>query len=926
MSFDHGSNVVNRIKDELLESAGTRVGKSLDEVLRIIPDAVFLRTTRFIMEFLQNAEDACMEINNENGVFKIHLNDHRIKIVHNGKPFDEKDLESLCAIGSSKKPEKGYIGYLGIGFKSVFKVSDKVYVISGPLRFKFDREYWIKLGKEKYGLWPITPIPIDPSEITETIENRNLTAFLIYFRGKGEQEWRNYYNEVRKELEGFTPHLFLFLKHIKKVEVYDEVENRSRRIEWFTRTERILENGTTVDEATFIDTKNGTSTVHRLLVFRRVFDVPIEVKMDEETKSAKRSEVIKREVAIAFYLDTNGNLIAPKEGRLASGFYSFLPLEEELTGIKFIVQADFVTQAGREAVRYEAMWNKWMMECIAEVAKDAIKYFWRNPKYCAQYLPIFEFEDLRTPFQEYLVKPILKKEIDKMLRDPYVPTPDGNTIKLSQAVKITEEITNLIKNGFLEEDDLEIIFNEKGLHFIGTDVKISREFLGKVKFLRLKEVNNKSLIEKKIHQSPEKGIQFVVEIYREASQRNVIFTESYVIDENMNIIHTHEAYFKTLPEDVKKFLKEYPEARDVLKDYKFVHPKLESELKDLLKNYGVKEISYIELCRKVLLPKISTDVHPPSREKLLAITTMLKQGNVKPYYSIWVVTKSGKILSSEEVFYPEEDTSVYEKIDMNVLDLNVYMELDSDKEGWYHFFLTTKMKGFYNKDYAYFAIHKILPVVKTSRNKDKLLLFSYALKKMQKRAKIESQPINILTTDGRIVNSNTAYLHSSYQPDENWVQWAEFKGFEIGPFVSDEYLKFDGDTEGWKLFFKRAQVREKADTETVKEFAETYAKHKLEEVGYTIVGGRGKGYDFLVMKGGKQYYVEVKGRKSVDDVELNENETEVALTIRENYMVVTVFNIPNKPEAYLVKDPAGKVAGKLKLRIPKNEILKGERL
>ena len=459
-------------------------------------------------------------------------------------------------------------------------------------------------------------------------------------------------------------------------------------------------------------------------------------------------------------------------------------------------------------------------------------------------------------------------------------------------------------------------------------MKISREFLGKVKFLRLKEVNNKSLIEKKIRQSPEKGIKLVIEIYREANQRNVTFTESYVIDENMNVIHAHEAYFKTLPENVKKLLKEYPEARDALKDYKFVHPKLESELKDLLKNYGVKEISYDELCREALLPRIVTDTPAPSKEKLLAITTMLKQGNIKPYNSIWVITKSGKIMSSEEVFYLKEDISVYEKVGMEVLDLDVYMELDSDEEGWYYFFLSSNMKGFYKKDYANFAKHKILPIVKSSKNRDKLLLFSYALKKIQEKAEVESQSINVLTTDGRIVNSNTAYLHSSYQPDENWMQWAEFKGFKIGPFVSDEYLKFDGDIEGWKLFFKWAQVREKADTETVKEFAETYVKHKLSEVGYTIEGGRGEGYDFLATKEGKQYYVEVKGRKSVDDLELTEKETKTALNNRGNYIVAAVFNIPNKPEVYLVEDPAGKIAEKLglKLRIPKNEILKGKRL
>jgi hypothetical protein len=124
----------------------------------------------FVLEFLQNAEDALMEAG-RTGFFRIELDKDRVVITHNGKPIDEGDLEGLCNLASKKKPALGYKGFMGIDWKSVFMVSRRVEVYSNGLGFEFNKEFWRGAqGREllaKYGLdpenviWQLTPIPLE---------------------------------------------------------------------------------------------------------------------------------------------------------------------------------------------------------------------------------------------------------------------------------------------------------------------------------------------------------------------------------------------------------------------------------------------------------------------------------------------------------------------------------------------------------------------------------------------------------------------------------------------------------------------------------------------------------------------------------------------------------------------------------------------
>ena len=58
-----------------------------------------------------------------------------VLIVHNNETgFREEHVQALCRVGeSTKKKAQGYIGEKGIGFKSVFRITECPYVFSNRL-------------------------------------------------------------------------------------------------------------------------------------------------------------------------------------------------------------------------------------------------------------------------------------------------------------------------------------------------------------------------------------------------------------------------------------------------------------------------------------------------------------------------------------------------------------------------------------------------------------------------------------------------------------------------------------------------------------------------------------------------------------------------------------------------------------------------
>ncbi len=83
----------------------------------------------YVAELLQNAVDE--------GAKRISITieeDNKLVFEHDGSPFDEEDVRALCARGVSSKGG-GTVGFMGIGFKAVFRSFEQVQISSASWRF-----------------------------------------------------------------------------------------------------------------------------------------------------------------------------------------------------------------------------------------------------------------------------------------------------------------------------------------------------------------------------------------------------------------------------------------------------------------------------------------------------------------------------------------------------------------------------------------------------------------------------------------------------------------------------------------------------------------------------------------------------------------------------------------------------------------------
>src|SRR3989337_4380708 len=102
--FAEQQEIVEAIRKEFRGSEGTRIVTDYVNALRLVSQVVFTRSSGFVLELIQNAEDSGLLLG-EPGEITISLNRQRLKFTHHGRPFSEENVRAICGIRSSKKPE-----------------------------------------------------------------------------------------------------------------------------------------------------------------------------------------------------------------------------------------------------------------------------------------------------------------------------------------------------------------------------------------------------------------------------------------------------------------------------------------------------------------------------------------------------------------------------------------------------------------------------------------------------------------------------------------------------------------------------------------------------------------------------------------------------------------------------------------------------
>lgn len=162
----------------------------------------------FVYELLQNSDDA------EASEVRVYLYSDKIEYIHNGKiAFSLSDptlegvddscslghINSITSIGSSNKKGENKIGKFGVGFKSVFKYTDKPHVEDD--NYSFDLVDYI--------------VPVESTRVSSH-RKKNETAFLFPILDY------NHNIPIIKERFQTLHYPLLFLDHLKKIMVYEE--------------------------------------------------------------------------------------------------------------------------------------------------------------------------------------------------------------------------------------------------------------------------------------------------------------------------------------------------------------------------------------------------------------------------------------------------------------------------------------------------------------------------------------------------------------------------------------------------------------------------------------------------------------------------------------------------------------------------------
>ena len=317
-----------------------------------LSSGIYTEEERFIFELFQNAVDAfdnstdCLNV-------KITIQKGYLVFMHNGQAFSKRDIEGLCDVGNGNKTKDiKKIGYKGIGFKSVFW-SNCVTVLSGGYCFKFDKEYWVdywdKNWKKSYGIkdsekrysmpWQIIPIETTPPDVG--LDTSDYTVVTYIQLGKKKKIG----DKIKRLMSDCQFLLFVNAKNIK-MSFWEEGKLSSS-----------LEKKT-IDEQVVLS-QNGMENSRWLIYSNDHVEVSsaIQEEMREDGYTPLKLQNAKSfDLSFAIRLDKEKKLMPMRDAVV----YTYLPTSFKFgdEGLPFLVNANFITDAGRQQLHKDSAWNK----------------------------------------------------------------------------------------------------------------------------------------------------------------------------------------------------------------------------------------------------------------------------------------------------------------------------------------------------------------------------------------------------------------------------------------------------------------------------------------------------------------------------------------------------------------------------------------
>ena len=364
--------------------------KNNDFSHQIIGEKIYSHAvSHFVYEILQNADDA------KANRISFNVKKDSIDIEHNGKEFTIEDIKSITSVGDSQKKEKSAIGMHGIGFKSVFAITDSPEIHSGKWNFAINNY-------------------IVPEEC-KARERQNCQDTLIYIPFKDGITYEGIAEKIKAQLDKHN--LLLFLNHL-------------RRIKW-----RFLEN----------DTEERTKEIRKRPRINGIDVTDIALKQGQQAENYLLFQ--KEKTAVAYMQDAQRKSIVALERK--SPIFVFLPTElHPSPALNFLMQIPYITTSNRESANTESSENQNMTKGAATLVADTLPVL-RNEGFLTGEF----FKDilpLSAPTNEghgsMIYSEIYNHIIEKIKNERLLPAAFGEHVTVGEGLMSSQELISLFKD------------------------------------------------------------------------------------------------------------------------------------------------------------------------------------------------------------------------------------------------------------------------------------------------------------------------------------------------------------------------------------------------------------------------------------------------------------------------------------------------
>lgn len=311
-------------------------------------------------------------------------------------------------LGWSEHQDKtlGYIGEKGIGFKSVFRVTDQPHVFSNGYRFRFQRP--LRLDDLGY----IVPHWVD-FEVAE-IPSGFTAIYLPLIADKR--------LGIAKKLSEILPETILFLSKLRRLQI------GSAQFVARDCTEGLVTLSTAADRSLY-------------LVQRQFWSKP------DGLAEEKRPGISEREVTVALPLKT----VRPCTGRV----FAFLPTELN-TGLPFLVNADFLLTSSRDSLLEDRRWNEWLRDTVAPTFVKAFLALLNEPTWRYEAYRCIPIKSDIAAGADFFA-PVVEAVLNDLRNQTCVLSADGEPCLTSQVCFAGPLIRRLLADAPLSQHALRLI-------------------------------------------------------------------------------------------------------------------------------------------------------------------------------------------------------------------------------------------------------------------------------------------------------------------------------------------------------------------------------------------------------------------------------------------------------------------------------------